>query len=484
MSSLSPEEQTEIVDLQRRSIAKEDSLEGDIAAIEYIYASQLSENNAGFLPAHIHGLLNWVRERVAARENGVALMPRGSSKSTSVTQGWLTKYIATNPHIRIGLFSNTDTQAFAFSGGIRRALESDRGQEIFGNCVSPVKWTDAEWYHRDSKWTTSKDRTVFASGVGGAIVSKRFDLILFDDILDKENTATPEQIQKVWEWLWLTVRPCLTPTGLMLYIGTRWAEGDTPEVLFTDREHGGKGWPLYIVKALIEDPDAPLGYRSYWEDRWPVWKLLAEREEMGSAFFDVAYLNDLTGLMRGEIFHRLPDDYYFTQLPPGEYTIKMGVDLASSEKERADWTARVTTAQDQEGNFWVLSAVRDKRETHHAEFIADGFAANSNIGLVICDSQAFQSTLIQNVLRDYPGIPIEGRKNDNDKVTRARAVAAKYEGHKVYHHISLKGSDFERELLSFPKGHDDFVDALGYSMDLGGGGFFFGSLRRGALTRS
>jgi predicted phage terminase large subunit-like protein len=87
------------------------------------------------------------------------------------------------------------------------------------------------------------------------------------------------------------------------------------------------------------------------------------------------------------------------------------------------------------------------------------------------------------VLQDYPGIPIEGRKNDVDKVTRARAVAAKYEGHKVYHHASLKNSDFERELMSFPKGHDDFVDALGYSMDLTQGGFFFGSMRRGAGTR-
>ncbi|HET6478876.1 MAG TPA: hypothetical protein VFG35_02385, partial [Actinoplanes sp.] len=484
MSSLSPEAQKEIVDLRRRAIAGEDTLEGDIAAIEYVYAPQLIENNHGFLPLHIHELIAFVRERIAERENGIALEPRGSSKSTSVTQGWLTKYIAKHPDIRIGLFSNTDTQAFAFSGGIRRTLESDRAQELWGNCVSNVKWTDAEWLHRDSKWARSKDRTLFASGVGGAIVSKRFDIVLFDDILDKENTATPEQLQKVWEWFWLTVRPCLTPTGIMLYIGTRWAEDDTAEVLIKPKDEGGKGWKSLVVPALVEDPEEPLGYRSYWPDRWPVVKLLAEREEMGSAMFDVAYMNDLSGLMHGDIFHKIPEDYYFSQLPPGEYTLKMGVDLASSEKERADWTARVTTAVDAEGTFWVLSAVRDKRETHHAEFIADGFAANTNIGLVICDSQAFQSTLVQQVLQDYPGIPIEGRKNDNDKVTRARAVAAKYEGHKVRHHISLKDSPFEKELMNFPKGHDDFVDALGYSMDLTMTGFFFGSLRRGSLVRS
>ena len=55
----------------------------------------------------------------------------------------------------------------------------------------------------------------------------------------------------------------------------------------------------------------------------------------------------------------------------------MGVDLASSEKERADYTARVTTAEDDDGNFYVLSVVRDKRETHHAEFIARRLAGLS-----------------------------------------------------------------------------------------------------------
>jgi len=145
----------------------------------------------------------------------------------------------------------------------------------------------------------------------------------------------------------------------------------------------------------------------------------------------------------------------------------------------------VTTAQDvcpdgcsNRGIYFVLSSYRDRRESHHADFIRDGWLAYPNIGLVIVESQQYQSTLIQEVMETYPKIPIEGKKADVDKVTRARAAAAKYEAHKVFHHTSLRGSAFETELLSFPKGHDDFVDALGYSMDLGGENFFFGSLKR------
>ena len=61
-------------------------------------------------------------------------------------------------------------------------------------------------------------------------------------------------------------------------------------------------------------------------------------------------------------------------------------------------------------------------------------------------------------------------------MTRARAVAARYESGKVFHHKSLQGSDFEIELLQFPKGHDDMIDALGYAMETGVGGAYWGSL--------
>ena len=41
---------------------------------------------------------------------------------------------------------------------------------------------------------------------------------------------------------------------------------------------------------------------------------------------------------------------YFDALDPGRsYVTRMGIDLASSEKQTADYTARVTTAEDEEG---------------------------------------------------------------------------------------------------------------------------------------
>jgi predicted phage terminase large subunit-like protein len=439
----------------------------------------------GNVPAKHHSkMLEWTLDAIWARQNTVILMPRGGAKTTWDNTTLLSWLQAKHPDIRIGLVSNTDTQAKAFSRAIKYTVEAnDEFKNVFPECrPSDTKWTDKEWLNSESKWHSSKDVTCFAVGVGGAIISKRFDIIFMDDILDEENTQTVDQREAVEVWFKKTLKPCLAPDGVVIVVGTRWGDGDLYEQFMEDTKEGGFGWTGHITSALTEDKDGHL--QSYWPEYWTVDRLLKEKEEMGTPLFSCAYQNDISGLLAGNIFHG-PFDY-FDILPEGhKWVIRMGVDLASSESERADFTSRVVSAEDKcgkecllSGNFYVLSAYRDKRESHHTEFIHDGWRAYPNIDLVITESNQFQSTLIHQVMEAYPQIPIVGRRADQDKTTRARAVAAKYEAHKVFHHKSLRGSALEREELSFPKGHDDMVDSLGYSMDLGGSSFFFGSLKK------
>lgn len=462
LDRLSPAEQATLYQLSLRELARTDPF----AFGEYVH---------GYIPApHHREMVEFIEEAVQHEANSVVLEPRGAAKTTWGNTIFLAHYIATHPDARVCLVSNTAAQALDFSRAIRGTFERNlKFQELFGNLVSPSKWTNSEWLRKDSKWHEQSYVTMYAVGVGGAILGKRFDLILADDILDEENTINIDQRTKVETWFFKTLLPTLVPEGVVVVLGTRWGEDDLYQRLTDPVSRGGRGWRLLKRHALDQTTD---GYRSYWPEHWPVEKLLEKREELGSALFACAYQNDISGLMEGNIFRR-PFKYFETLDPEKQYTIRMGVDLASSERERADFTARVTLAEDGEGNFYVLSVYRDKRETHHAEFVYEGWLAYSNMALVIVESQQFQSTLVQEVMHDYPRIPIEGKKSDVDKVTRARAVAAKYEGGKVYHNVSLRDSDFEHELLGFPKGHDDMVDALGFAMDLGSTGFFFGSLR-------
>ena len=455
-------------------------IEGMVTFGEHIYGNTCERHHAKMLLA--------IQEAIYKRQHTVVLMPRGGAKTTWGTTTVGTRLAAEFPDIRIGLMSNTTLQSHAFSRASRSTFESSQQFiDIYGDLVSPQKWTDAQWIRKGSKLINTKDVTMYSQGVGGAIISKRFDVIICDDILDEENCSTPEAREKVEQWFFQTLYPCLAPDGVIIVIGTRWSEDDLYEKLTTPQSKGGKGWQLHLQQAIVtndeetgEELDEPV---SYWPEYWPMERLEATRRDLGTPMFMCAYQNDIRGLMEGNVFKSSDwqaSDFYFEHLPPDRtYTVRMGVDLASSEKERADWTARATVAEDNYGDFWVLSIYRDKRESGHAEFVRDGWEAYPQMGLVIIENQQFQSTLIQEIMEDYPHIPVEGKRSDVDKVTRARAVAAKYEAGKVHHHIRLKGGDYEMEALSFPKGHDDMIDAVGFAMDLGGGGgLIFGAARR------
>jgi predicted phage terminase large subunit-like protein len=455
-------------------------IEGMVTFGEYVYGNSCERHHAEMLMA--------IQRAIYRREHTVVLMPRGGAKTTWANTTLGTRLAGEFPNIRIGLMSNTTLQSHAFSRAARSTLEaSEKYQEIYGDLVSKEKWTDAQWIRKGSDLINTKDVTMFAQGVGGAIISKRFDVIICDDILDEENTETPEAREKVRQWFFQTLYPCLAPDGVIIVIGTRWAAEDLYEELYTPISKGGKGWNLHLQKAIIthdeetgEELDEPV---SYWPEYWPMERLEATRRDLGTPMFMCAYQNDIRGLLEGNVFKASDwqrDDFYFQSLPQDRtYTVRMGVDLASSEKERADFTARATVAEDNHGDFWILSIYRDKRESGHAEFVRDGWSVYPDMSLVIIENQQFQSTLIQEIMEDYPYIPVEGKRSDVDKVTRARAVAAKYEAGKMHHHISLKGGDYEMEALSFPKDHDDMIDAVGFAMDLGGGGgLVYGAARR------
>lgn len=426
---------------------------------------------------HHAEMIEFIMGQISKGENAVVLEPRGHAKTTwanSILLSWLE---SRSPNLRVGLISNTAKQANAFSRAIRFTLEANEYQhDVFGQLAGKHKWNDVEWIQKDSALLGTKDVNMYSAGAGGAIISKRFDLILCDDILDEENTANPEQREKIETWFWKTLKPCLVPGGSMVIIGTRWAEGDLYQQLIEDKK-----WPGMVKGAIHFDDNDKEHKRpkALWPEMWPLEKLEQERRDMGSAMFACSYLNDISGLMAGNIFRReWFVNNYFTTLPenPAGYVWKMGVDLASSEKQRADWTARVVVAQDDNGNSFVFEVVRDKIETGHREFVIDGAKSNPLISKIIVENNQFQGAFVKDMINSTM-LPIVGKKAEVDKVTRARSVAARYEAGKVFHHKSLEGSDFEIELLQFPKGHDDMIDALGYAMETGVGGAYWGSLK-------
>ena len=460
---MSKEAWSNLLNLSLRELARDDVF----ALGEYVFGYTAYP--------HHREMVEFMLDCIEKRENGVILEPRGHAKTTWGNTILLTYLLGKNRDIRIGLLSNTATQAAAFSRAIRWTLQgNDNYKSVFGELMSTAKWTDAEFLIKGSKHHASQNVSLYANGAGGAIISKRFDIILCDDILDEENTKSPEARERVETWFWKTLKPCLVPDGVIIVLGTRWAEEDLYQRLIEENK-----WRSIVRGALVFEPD-DINYakpRALWPEVWTLPRLLEEKRDVGSANFACSYMNDISGLMSGNVFRR--EWYqYFDELPPDrKYIVTMGIDLASSEKQAADYTARVVVAEDEYHNHYVLSVYRDKRETGHRQFVIDGFSAYPQMSRIVIENNQFQSTLVKDLI-DTTNLPVVGKKTDIDKVTRARAVAARYESHKVWHHRSLSASPFETEQLSFPKGHDDMLDALGSAMDIGAGGLVFDSIPR------
>ena len=90
-----------------------------------------------------------------------------------------------------------------------------------------------------------------------------------------------------------------------------------------------------------------------WPEGWPIKRLTAKREAMGSALFDLRYQNDPAG-MGGIIIRR---EWFRTIDALPETGMRgVGVDLATSASERADCTAAVEWWEDGEHNLYPCGA--------------------------------------------------------------------------------------------------------------------------------
>jgi predicted phage terminase large subunit-like protein len=159
-------------------------------------------------------------------------------------------------------------------------------------------------------------------------------------------------------------------------------------------------------------------------------------------------------------------------IAPAGLPVVLGVDLAISEREGADFTAIVAMSRDPgTGLVYVREA-----ERHRAGFAAvldliKAAAARHNPTLIAVEQVQYQAAVVQELTRTTR-LPVRGVRPDRDKLTRFLPLLTRYEQGLVRHDPSGVPAWLREELLSFPEGqHDDGVDALGLAFvaaDVGG----------------
>ncbi len=198
----------------------------------------------------------------ASGDNKLILIPRGHLK-TSLAVGWIIQQLLRNPNHRILLRNAVWDRARQTLGQIQRYLEDGPLPLLFGKFVNQKSyWTKdgCTITHRKSK--VSKEPSLTTAGLETSLTGSHFSIIVDDDLVDQQNSATKEQIQKVIS-VYNDSFNLLDRGGQHLVIGTRWNQRDlyghilstdlaTVNGIPIDPEEGAESWRKSYQKSRMK----------------------------------------------------------------------------------------------------------------------------------------------------------------------------------------------------------------------------------------
>lgn len=184
------------------------------------------------------------------------------------------------------------------------------------------------------------------------------------------------------------------------------------------------------------------------------------RAELPELVFNQEYLAEFVTFGAGLV---RPDMIVETPAPQG-LPVVLGVDLAISEKQGADFTAIVAMSRDPiTGTVYILEVERHRVGFHEVVNLIKAAAARRRPAIIAIEQTQYQAAVVQELARTTT-LPVRGVRPDKDKLTRFAPLLTRYEQRLVRHDPAGVPAWFRDELLSFPEGkHDDGVDAAAYA---------------------
>lgn len=156
--------------------------------------------------------------------NRLLQMPRGHLKSTLVV-GYIMWRVYRNPNIRMLHAANIRELSEAFIRELRNYFEDETLQQtvwnsrphIRGNLIPPLDKSNRRYYGDENEaddrkvvWSNqqlqmqrsikAKEPTILSTSVKAKATGQHYDIIIMDDIVDFDNSATPTKIKGVKRW--------------------------------------------------------------------------------------------------------------------------------------------------------------------------------------------------------------------------------------------------------------------------------------------
>lgn len=403
------------------------------------------------------------------------LLPRGHLKSTLITIGYCVQRIVKNPNIKILILNATWQMAVDFLSEIKRHLtQNEYLRELYPDVAAaadnPEEWAQDRITLKRTD-NNIKGPTVWAAGVESNLVGSHPDLIIFDDVVNRDNSQTREHMEKVI-LRYKDALDLLEPGGQLIVIGTRWSEADLYSWLL-DKDAGiVKSYDVMIKKAYTGNIDTGEDFEALWPAKFTTKELKDRLREKGSYEFSAQYMNDPIPAEDAD-FRREWFQYYDREEMRGARMRTIAtIDPAISLDKDADYTAIGVTGIDQFSNLYIKDLVR--RRMKPSEIIEMIFRLDElwHPDMWVLETIAYQKALsyalTEEMRRRRKHLPIyEINQHERSKDQRIRGLQPIYMNKQVFHPKNHPVVPYlEEELLTFPRGrHDDLIDMLSMALD-------------------
>lgn len=426
---------------------------------QFIHEVILPHEPPGFKP---HSKFHRALVYAACQPLSVTAAPRGFLKSTIFSRYRPLHRLAQNKppascgNIDYMLLSETDSLAKSHLAWVTHHLETN---PVLISRYGTQRPSDSErrtWNQKEI--LLNNGAHAISLGYGSQIRSRHPTDIIVDDLESHENMSTPEKLERLKDWFYRTLMGAMIPETRMTVIGTIIERLSLLTELLQKEEFHGKLW-----KAL--NTDTAGNYTSLWSDRWPVDLLLKRKKLLGTHRFEAEYQNNPIGPADPIIWRewvRRHTELDLTNLKVVRRYI--ACDPAFTEERWGDYSAIVVLDETPNGLLYERLAWRKKVASPELIKTLMNFYYHfrqevPDIHFAIEEVQA-QKVIRQGINELDPSIAIIPMRPDKDKARRLIDVSRYFEAGVV----SLKTEALVEELLDFPKGDKDRVDALVYAL--------------------
>ncbi len=320
----------------------------------------------------------------------------------------------------------------------------------------------------ETELVTTQSGYRFATSIDGTLTGLGGDIIILDDPLKSSDAASDTKREHVNEFYRSTVLSRLDDNvnGAIIIVTQRLHADDLCGMLqnkFTD-------WTVLKLPLIAEqDETIQIGENKYHFRRegdllhpeWLPQSLVDERRNNSDAATFSAQYQQSPDQPRGYLIKRDAIQRY-EALPSDRKSARViqSWDTAVKTDPNNDYSACVTLALDQHGNYHVAEVLRSRFLYHELKAQALAQARKHRPNIILVAEVGLGREVIKDLQR--AGFQTKGVIPQHDKLTRVSIQLEKFEnGQVLLPGEALWLADFENELFAFPNGrYDDQVDAL------------------------